>query len=267
MASNEARQMKMPIFAERFNELRGERTQADFAEFLGISRPTVGFYENGERIPDAFILKQIAEKCGVTTDYLVGLRDNKTYEDANIGELTGLSDAAIEVLKMAANDKKFLIKKNDTHTIYWADALSLLIENINYFPDIAVDLVGALNFSAELKFILNTKNYLDNPDALVRFAEEITAVGDKYQRTGAFLTGEAYKKYLLNQLSDSFNELLSLILLRVVPEERLDKSAKLQIDCYSLDYSINSKLEYKMKNWDELHNVEGAKDADDSETR
>ena len=106
----EAKEKKLPIFAARFSELRGERTQADFAEFLGISRPTVGFYENGERIPDALVLKQISEKCGVTTDYLVGLSNNKTQETASIGDITGLSDKSIEVLKCLkrnVNSKKW----------------------------------------------------------------------------------------------------------------------------------------------------------------
>ena len=96
----EASKKKMPIFAARFGELRGDRTQAEFAEFLGISRPTVGFYENGERIPDAVVLRQIAEKCGVTADYLLGLSDNKSLEYENIGNITGLSDKAIETLKI-----------------------------------------------------------------------------------------------------------------------------------------------------------------------
>ena len=63
----EAKKEKISIFAARFGELRGERTQAEFAQFLGISRATVGFYENGERIPDALVLRQIAERCGVAT--------------------------------------------------------------------------------------------------------------------------------------------------------------------------------------------------------
>lgn len=49
MAIKEAKEIKMPIFRERFRSLRGDMTQADFAKFVGISRPTVGFYENGER--------------------------------------------------------------------------------------------------------------------------------------------------------------------------------------------------------------------------
>lgn len=67
--------MRLPVFAERFKWLRGKMSQADFAIFLQISRVTVGFYENGDRIPDAVILKQIAEKCHVSADYLLGIKD------------------------------------------------------------------------------------------------------------------------------------------------------------------------------------------------
>lgn len=116
MKTNEAKTNNMPIFAARFAELRGERTQAEFAEFLGISRPTVGFYENGERIPDAFVLKQIAERCGVTTDYLVGLSDNKLKENSDLGREFGLSDAAIDQLRKKKNNK------------FYTDSISYLIE-------------------------------------------------------------------------------------------------------------------------------------------
>ena len=132
MKTNEAKSNNMPIFAARFAELRGERTQAEFAEFLGISRPTVGFYENGERIPDAFVLKQIAERCGVTTDYLVGLSDNKTSGSADIGKITGLSDEAIESLMKGFDETKkggtALKARNDFISSYEFDEIIRYID-------------------------------------------------------------------------------------------------------------------------------------------
>lgn len=68
-------QAKPLRFAERFSKLRGDESQKDFAARIGISRPTVGFYENGDRLPQADVLKQIAERCGVSTDWLLGLSD------------------------------------------------------------------------------------------------------------------------------------------------------------------------------------------------
>lgn len=99
MQSNEGR---FPIFQERFLKERQRRklSQADFAVFLGISRPTVGFYENGERLPDALTLRKIAEKCEVTSDYLLGLSLSRKPENTNIGKRLGLSDNAIRVLEL-----------------------------------------------------------------------------------------------------------------------------------------------------------------------
>lgn len=59
-------------FAERLKELRGKRSQADFARLLGIANPpTYQRYEAG-RIPDPEILCQIANQFGVTVDWLLG---------------------------------------------------------------------------------------------------------------------------------------------------------------------------------------------------
>lgn len=73
---------RLPDFSNRFRALRGNRSQEEFARFCGISRPTVSFYENGARIPDAMILRQIAEKCNVSIDWLIGndLRDQTDDE-------------------------------------------------------------------------------------------------------------------------------------------------------------------------------------------
>lgn len=74
--------LRLPIFRERFVKLRGDlsMSQAQFAEYLGISRPTVGLYESGERIPDAKTLQNIALKCGVSADYLLGIDPRSSSE-------------------------------------------------------------------------------------------------------------------------------------------------------------------------------------------
>lgn len=88
---------RFPIFRERFRELQGDRSNTEFAEFLGISRQTVGFYCNGDRIPDALGLKEIASTCGVSADWLLGLSDVRT-NDIKLREIcdaTGLSERAL----------------------------------------------------------------------------------------------------------------------------------------------------------------------------
>lgn len=85
--------VRFPIFSQRFNKLRGEITQACFADFLDISRPTIGFYENGERLPDALTLRKIAERCGVAADWLLGLSD---YQKQGIPEIASIAKATQE---------------------------------------------------------------------------------------------------------------------------------------------------------------------------
>ena len=79
----------------RVYELRTERgmTQSAFASFLGVSRQSVGFYESGERLPDASTLRTICEKCNVSADWLLGLPGEQTNNKAEkiIGRAVGLS--------------------------------------------------------------------------------------------------------------------------------------------------------------------------------
>lgn len=64
--------IRFPEFRAAFLELMGDMTIERFAEKIGMSRATVGFYAAGQRIPDALGIKLIAEKCGVSADWLLG---------------------------------------------------------------------------------------------------------------------------------------------------------------------------------------------------
>lgn len=87
-------------FAERLVLLRSEKglTQGALAESIGISRQSVTLYENHTRVPDIEILAKFAEFFGVTSDYLLGRSDNRTYENAAIGDKLGLTDKSIATL-------------------------------------------------------------------------------------------------------------------------------------------------------------------------
>lgn len=91
------------VFKERFSALRlsKELSQAAFSEKVGISRPTVGFYENGDRLPDIDVLRRICDKCNVSADYLLGLTDVATQETElrAVCEYTGLSTDAIAAIR------------------------------------------------------------------------------------------------------------------------------------------------------------------------
>ncbi len=102
MQTNETKtEPKFPVFKERFASLRpDDMTQAQFAEFLGLSRPTLAFYENGDRLPDVLVLKKICEKTKVSANWLLGLSEVKTISDnmESTCSTIGLSEKAVKAL-------------------------------------------------------------------------------------------------------------------------------------------------------------------------
>lgn len=71
----------MGKFQNILKELRVSKgiTQVQLAKQLGISRSTVGMYENGSREPDFETLELIADYFNVDTDYLLGRTNKTTY--------------------------------------------------------------------------------------------------------------------------------------------------------------------------------------------
>lgn len=98
--------IRFPEFQAAFNELMGDMTIQEFADKLGMSRATVGFYSSGQRIPDALGVKKIAERCNVSTDWLLGLSRIKST-DFNLRqacETTGLSENVVELIGIYMKD-------------------------------------------------------------------------------------------------------------------------------------------------------------------
>lgn len=92
--------IRFPEFQAAFNELMGDMTIKDFADKLGMSRATVGFYSAGQRIPDALGIRSISEKCGVSADWLLGLTSHRT-QDVDIRSMcdfVGLRQETLENL-------------------------------------------------------------------------------------------------------------------------------------------------------------------------
>jgi len=73
------------IFSSNLRTLRGGRKKRVFAEFLGTSPQNYGRYEGG-RIPKPVILKEIANRCGVTVDWLIGQEAPEPRRDNAVRE-------------------------------------------------------------------------------------------------------------------------------------------------------------------------------------
>lgn len=61
-------------------------SQGELAAKLGVARNTLSGYENGLHDPKSDVLSQIADICGVTVDFLLGLEEKeKTPADTSEG--------------------------------------------------------------------------------------------------------------------------------------------------------------------------------------
>lgn len=101
-------------FKRRLSQLRAESglSQSKLAKQLEISPATIGYYENGDRLPDIDIVARIASFFDVTADYLLGFSNARTTERnmKTACEITGLSE---ESIKNIQKTKKMLDKKSN----------------------------------------------------------------------------------------------------------------------------------------------------------
>ena len=107
----ESKSTCVEVFGKRLKELRKANgyTIERFADMVGISKSTLGYYENDKRMPDIEILARIADTLNVNADYLIG-RTNTTANKGKmktVCEFTGLSDRAAEYLSELVKDKDY----------------------------------------------------------------------------------------------------------------------------------------------------------------
>ena len=79
-------------------------TQKEFAEMLGIKKSYLSMIELGERIPDAIVIRQIADRLGCTTDFLLGKEEAPSHDASFACEWTGLSSGSVEILHKAVEN-------------------------------------------------------------------------------------------------------------------------------------------------------------------
>lgn len=70
--------MGMAVISERLIKAREfiGHNRKSFAEMLNIPYRTITNYENGSREPGSDYILKVADVCGCTTDWLLGLSDN-----------------------------------------------------------------------------------------------------------------------------------------------------------------------------------------------
>lgn len=76
----------MGTIAERITQARTDLNinQKELAKRSNITEANLSRYENGVREPKSAVLARLADALEVTTDYLVGLTDEKNYDAYDI---------------------------------------------------------------------------------------------------------------------------------------------------------------------------------------
>ena len=96
--------------SERIKDLRVEKhlTLEQLAELTGLSSSAIGKYESGEyKDISAFAIAKLADKLGVSTDYLLCRTETKNHSNTELDALH-LSDDAIEVLRTGKFNHRLL---------------------------------------------------------------------------------------------------------------------------------------------------------------
>ena len=87
-------------FGKRFRELLKDTDEQDLANKLDIiATSTFRQWTNGYSLPTCENLYKISKYFNVTSDYLLGLSESKTYGLESLREASGLSDGACDNLE------------------------------------------------------------------------------------------------------------------------------------------------------------------------
>lgn len=181
------------IFGERLKELRQEYgfTIEAFANEVGISKSSVGYYENQNRLPDIATAAKMAEVLNVTTDYLVGLSSARTQAPKlkNICDHVGLSDKAVNMLAR-------LKKENPTRL----SVINLLLEQA------ADDITEDYELDGEYEgSVLNAVcRYLCRYSSVDEFVADMTSSSDEGISSAI---ASALYQMILNQAIDAIKKL------------------------------------------------------------
>ena len=92
------------LFSERIAAIRKELkiSQEKMGELANVSQRTVAFWESGERMPSHATISALADRLGLSVDYLLGRTDQKATkkQPADNGEL--LEDVIARVRTLPA---------------------------------------------------------------------------------------------------------------------------------------------------------------------
>lgn len=208
---------RFPCFRERLNDLmkNEQMSTTEFAEKLGLSRQTVGFYLNGDRIPDALTLRQICERCSVSADYLLGLAKDTTPDQTVQGvcRYTGLSKQSAEYLHI--------------HKALNNGFLTRLIDDLLRIDGIDTDIPDLVLRSAQAFILSNDDESAQTTCDVENRLEALSIHAGKYYAITGREASEFYLSQAINTATSSIKSTISDLFDDVIfwlkKQEKIDK--------------------------------------------
>lgn len=152
--------------AKRLKKLRKEEGLSEIkaAEKIGITRQTLANYENEtipQKQPTISVVGQIADYYGVSIDYLSGRINQKIYDNKYLCEETGLSESAVEYIKMLPALEKSILNKMLSSESGLSDMLKTFFA-AEYESVSSVDLEGEDGEGVKNKDLINAVKIINN---------------------------------------------------------------------------------------------------------
>lgn len=207
MAQSREKNDRLPIFRENLYKLIGDMSITEFAGKVGLSRQTMGFYLNGDRIPDAETLVRICEKCNISSDWLLGLSGDRNRQPCAVDEL-GLSNKAVENIRLirshsdsALTGLNMLLENVD---------ILILLEMISQFSDSVKDEIQRLKQSADKIEVpilgMDKKTQLSRIDnnKMQRLVEELSNLHPDLRGRIAVFCGDRFLNAQMEDIKSSF---------------------------------------------------------------
>lgn len=171
------------FFSKKLKELRESKgmSQSALAEALEISRGSISFYENGERVPDILVLCKVSNFFNVSTDYLLGKTESATTDTdlRSVCDYTGLSQASVEAL---CDMSHFAEDIKNTVNALLEDEYYLMMSDLGYSDYSHTE--KSFNLLGKISHFLN----VPDSDAELHISEsgkitDINRSSEEYQKT------------------------------------------------------------------------------------
>jgi len=148
------------IFAMRLHNLRSQNgvSQAELGDEIGISRGSISFYENEDRVADIETLLKLCRYFNVSADYLIGISDSEEvrifYENNESGEKLEINTLALDLYDKIKTFMNLFRNFHINNEIYYSEENTQPKER--FIPPIVLKIYN------ELKDLINVYDGLSN---------------------------------------------------------------------------------------------------------